>query len=257
MPVDPLTGGIMTGLGVGANLLQGWMGSNAAEKAAQQQAEAQRAALAFSQQVYDESKDRFAPYLGAGAEGLGRLEGLVSGMQAPQFDYQQPEFQFDKYKDPNAQYLIDQAMKAINSSAVAKGGLGGGAVSAINSTAGNLGNQAFQGSFQRHMDLSKMKYGQAADQYARQREFQNAQIGANQGLAGMGVGAANTLGGMGQAQGQYGANMMQGIGASQAMGTANSAGSMMQGIGGAWNELGGGLGKIFGLDWGNQQKKGA
>ena len=245
MPVDPLSIALTAG-GIGANLLQGIMGAKASDRAAQQMADAQRAALAFSQQAYGESKDRFAPYLQAGAGGLGRLEGLVSGMQAPEWTYQQPDFQFDKYKDPGAQFLIDQAMKAINSSAIAKGGLGGGAVNAINATAANLGNQAFQGAFGRHMDTSKMKYGQAADQYARQREFQNAQIAANQGLAQAGQGAATTLGGFGQAQGQYGGNMLAGVGQSQALGTISGTNALLQGIGGAWNELGGGLGKMFG-----------
>lgn len=248
MPVDPLSIGLTVG-GIGANLLQGIMGKDASDRASQRMADAQRAALDYSKQVYGESKDRFDPYLRAGASGLGRLEGLVAGMQAPEWTYQQPEFQFDKFKDPGAQFLIDQAMKAINSSALAKGGLGGGAVNAINSTAANLGNQAFQGAFGRYMDTSKMKYGQAADQYARQREFQNAQIGANQGLAQAGQNAATTLGGFGQAQGQYGGNMLSGIGQSQAQGIMSGTNALLQGIGGAWNELGGGLGKMFG----NQQ----
>lgn len=246
--MDPVTVSLITGgLGIGSNLLQGIMGAKAADKAASQAAQAQREALALSGRMYDETNQRLAPWVQTGQQANQRLAGLVSGMQQPGFDYQQPGFNFDVYKDPGANNTISEAVKALSASSLAKGGMGGGALKALNEMTQSLAQSInFAPAWNRYLDESKMRYGQAADKYGRAREFQQGQIGNEMGLANAGREAATGLGNFGQAQGQFGAGLLSGIGQNQAAGTLGANNTLWSGISGAANQLGGMLGNIWG-----------
>lgn len=237
---------IIGGLGVGSNLLQGLSGSTAAEKAAQQAADAQRAALALSGRMYDETNARLSPWMQSGQQANERLSGLVAGMQQPGFNYQQPGFDFNVHQDPGANYTMSEAIKALNASSLAKGGMGGGALKAINEMTQGIAQQNYQGAWNRYMDKSKMDYGQASDQYGRAREFQQGQIGNEMGLANAGREAATGLGNFGQSQGQFGAGLMTGIGQNQAAGTMGANNALWNGISGATDKFGGMLDGIWG-----------
>jgi len=245
--MDPVTVSLITGgLGIGSNLLQGIMGAKAANKAASQAAQAQREALALSGRMYDETNQRLAPWVQTGQEANQRLAGLVSGMQQPGFDYQQKDFNFDAMRDPGAAYTMAEAVKALNASSLAKGGMGGGALKALNEMTQGIAQQNYQGAWNRYLDESKMRYGQASDKYGRAREFQQGQIGNEMGLANAGRESAMGLGNFGQAQGQFGAGLLSGIGQNQAAGTLGANNALWSGISGATNQLGGMIGNIWG-----------
>lgn len=245
--MDPVTVSLITGgLGIGSNLLQGIMGAKAADKAASQAAQAQREALALSGRMYDETNQRLAPWVQTGQQANQRLAGLVSGMQQPGFDYQQKDFNFNVHQDPGAAYTMAEAVKALNASSLAKGGMGGGALKALNEMTQGIAQQNYQGAWNRYMDESKMRYGQASDKYGRAREFQQGQIGNEMGLANAGRESAMGLGNFGQAQGQFGAGLLSGIGQNQAAGTLGANNALWSGISGATSKMGGMFDSIWG-----------
>lgn len=208
-------------------------GSGAKDAAAAQAAAAERAA-ALQERRYQETKASMSPWLQSGERANQRLEGLVSGMTQPGWNYQQPDFQFDRFKDPGAQYIMQQALQAINSSSLARGASGGGALKAIQTEAANLGNQAFQGSFDRYMRKSEMDYRQASDKYTRDVGWQNNVLDRNQAMSAQGVGAGQAIGGFGAGAAERAGGYMAGAGDARAagiMGNANAMAGIASGLG--------------------------
>lgn len=229
-----LIGGV---LGAGAGLYSGLTGSDAQERAARQAAEAQQRALEYSQGIYDKTSAALQPYVQAGTDALGRANSLVANMQNPEFGYQQQPFDFDRYQDPSANYIMQRAQQALNASSIARGATGGGALQALQANAGNLANQAYNGSYNRWLDTSNMLNNQAQQKWNRDYSFMNDQIGQNASLAQQGLGAEGTLAGFGQGQSQLGAGLMSGIGSARAAGTLGASNSWTQGVGALANNL--------------------
>lgn len=178
-------------------LIGGLISGNAAKDAGAAQAAAAERAAALQERRYQETKAMMSPWLQTGEEANQRLGGLVAGMTQPGWNYQQPDFQFDKYKDPGAQYIMQQAMQAMNASSLARGGVGGGAAKAMQTQAADLSNTGYQSAFDRYMKKSAMDYGQEADKYARNLGWQNNVLDRNQALSAQGVGAGQAIGGFG------------------------------------------------------------
>lgn len=237
------TAGAMTGnpyaalISGGVGLLGGMMGSDASNTAAEQAAQAQQQALQFAQQKYDQGRTDLAPYMATGTNANSQLGGLIAGMKQPGFDYQQTPFSFDKWSDPGALNLMQDATRAINASALAKGGVGGGLAKAVGTEVGNIGNQAYQGAFDRWLKNSAQGFEQAQSAYHRNADWQNNQIDQTRQTAQAGQGAAMGLAGMGQQMGQYGGNMIAGAGQSRAAGTLGANNAMTQGLQGAGGAL--------------------
>lgn len=208
-------------------------GSGAKDAAAAQAAAAERAA-ALQERRYQETKASMSPWLQSGERANQRLEGLVSGMQQPGWSYQQPEFEFDKFKDPGAQYIMQQAMQAMSASSLAHGAAGGGAVKAAQTQAADLANAGYTSAFDRYMQKSKMNYGQEADKYARNVGWQNNVLDRNQAMSAQGVGAGQAIGGFGAGAAERAGNYMVGAGDARAlglMGNANAMGGIASGLG--------------------------
>ena len=237
-PWGALAGGA---LGLAGGLYSG----SQADSAGNQAAEAQLAAQKYAEQQYQQGRTDLAPYMSAGTGALGVM-GQIAGQSQPGFNYQQPDFSFDKYKDPGSQYLMQEAVKAINASSLAKGGMGGGLVKSINTEIGNQANTAYQGAFNRYMGDSQMRNDQAQQKYGRDLGWQQNQFGQQSQIAGMGQGAAQGLAGIGSQLGQYGGNMIAGAGANRASGTLNNAGAIVGGVNSFANQLMKGLGGFSG-----------
>ena len=233
---------IAAGIAATANLAASKMSASAAEEAARKQAAAQQAALDYTKQLNEQTQQRLSPYVTAGQGALGRYEDIASGMQQPTFGYQQQAFDFNKFQDPNAQYIMQQAAKALNASSIAKGATGGGAVSAPQAQAGNLANQAYAPAYQRWMDTSNMLNSQEQQRYGRSMDWLNTKLGANQQLMQAGQNAANTMGGFGQQQAQLGSGLMSSIGATRGAGTLGAANAWSGGI----NSIGNALEQAYG-----------
>lgn len=218
--------GILSSLNAGIGGLVQAFGTNDAatdaarkyrEQAAQygQTAGQGRDVLTQNQQAANQA---YSPYGQLGTQAAGAYSQALAAGQ-PGFNYQQGQFNFDQFADPGAQYRMDQANKAIQASAIAKGGLGGGTAKALQANSQGMASQEFANSFNRFQDTSRMLYGQAADQYNRGQQWTdrlgNAAAQGQQGaatMAGLNQGYANALNSnwLGQAQAQAGLNS-QGI----------------------------------------------
>jgi hypothetical protein len=169
-PIGTAVGGVIGGFG-------GLLAGNAAAKearraaavAAAQQAEARKALAAGR----GNAVAAYDPYAKFGTDATAMYgEALAGGANAPSFDYKQGEFSYDQYKDPGTQFRMDQANKAIQASAIAKGGVGGGLARALQTNSQGMASQEYANSFGRFQDTSKMLYGQAADQWNRDNTTQ-------------------------------------------------------------------------------------
>lgn len=215
-------------------LIGGLFAKSGAEDAGAAQAAAADRAAALQERRYQETKASMAPWLQSGERANQRLEGLVEGMAQPGWNYQQPDFQFDRFKDPGAQYIMQQAMAAMNSSSLARGATGGGALKAMQTQAADLANTGYQSAFDRYMKKSAMDYGQASDQYGRNAAWQNNVLDRNQAMSAQGVGAGNAIGGFGANAAGRSGDYMVGAGDARAagiMGGANAMAGIASGLG--------------------------
>lgn len=223
-----------------------YFGAKASESAAAKAAQAQREALAFQKQQWATTQKNIAPWIQAGERGLSNYERLASEAAQPEFTYQIPDFQFDAYRDPGADYQMSQAAKALNNSSIAKGLMGGGAVKAILAKQHELAGTAYGGAWNRYLDKSKMDYTQASDKYKRNLEYQNLGLERQKGLYETGGQMAAGLGQMSNTAAQAIGSTYGNIGEAQASGILGKSNAINQGITGLTNTLSQGLGYYYG-----------
>src|SRR5262245_12714799 len=219
MPVVPFIPLIAAGVGAGTSLIGGAMGAGASKDAARMQAqsaaEAQKyindllnqynppigqaaetgatavtEAGAQSQQAIRDAvaqgRTDLSPYMTAGGDALTSLADLMR----PGGDLNRNfTFQDMQALDPGYQFRMDQASKALQSSAAAKGGaLGGGTLQALAGL---------------NQNLASSEYGAAFDRFQRQ---QDARFNRFNTLAGMGFNAASNAANLGMRGGEDIAN---------------------------------------------------
>jgi hypothetical protein len=163
---------------VGA-IANGFIGSNAQDKATSAQVNAGRDAQANAQGWYDTAKANYQPYTELGQQGIAGLGNLSSNPSSA------------LQADPGYQFRLDQGMQALQRSAAARGGL--------------LSGGTLKG-------LTDYSQGQAS------QEFGNA-WNRQAGLAQMGQQAAGSLTNVGNAAMGQQNNDITGVGATQAAGT--------------------------------------
>jgi hypothetical protein len=183
-----------------ATVVGGYLTSKAAKSGAQAQTSANNAAIGEQQREFDQTQQNLAPYLGAGSNALNLQQQYLSGNTSG-FD-QSPDYQF----------AVQQGTKALDAGAASKGNLWGGGA-----------------------DADRISLGQGlATQYAN--NYWNKLTGvANQGL-----GAATSLGSLGQSNANNIGNLMQGSGQANASGTVGSAN--------AWQDVLSQLGTLYGTN---------
>lgn len=196
----------------------------------------------YLKQGNEQQRGDFAPYMEAGQRGLGRFEGALdqgSGAQGPQ---QSGAFSFDRWQDPSAQYTMDQANRAINASAIAKGAVGGGLGKALAANSANLAGQQYQNAFQRYLAQNQQDFGQQQQQFANAQDTWKTRLGGYQGMAERGQQAAGTTGQLGLGYGQGVASGYQKWGEQELQNAGDRAGVMGKTISG----LGRDMGSLFG-----------
>ena len=186
----------------------------------------------------------FRPYTQLGSQMAGQYGTEVAkGQSQPGFSYTPDEFNFSTTSDPGAQYRMEQANKALQASAIAKGGMGGGFAKALQANSQGLASQEYANSWNRNMEKNKFGYTQAADQYTRDYTSQQDYLNRLKSGSETGQAAAGTLGGLQQGydSGTNSSWLSEGEAALKAAGLANEA--QTGGESGMWQGLGGALGK--------------
>lgn len=238
-----LTGAALSGLTSG---IGGMFGSSAANRAAAQQRAAIQQGIDFSKGMYDKGVEAFQPYQQAGTQALGQYQGMLEGQQQPEFGYQQQEFQFDRWKDPAVANAIQEANKAMEASAMAKGGMGGGLAKALQENTANIANKGYTSAFDRWKQNSEMMSKQAEDRYKRNYDYQSDRLKNYGGLAQTGFDAAKNVSTLGQGLAQSVSGMYGDMGNASAQGTIGSSNSALGALSGLSGAVNTGLGMLSG-----------
>lgn len=225
-PISLATGGLSSLIGGGLSYLNAKRQARDQRKATEENLQLRRDALNTQKEYAQKGVDVLNPYEQMGRGGLeDYVQGLDNQVQ-PGFKYTLGDFSFDKYTDPSAQYMMDQARRSREASAFAKGGLGGGTLRALNTESQNMANTAYDNAYKRYFDMEKFKNLLGTEDYARnytydtdrlKNQFQLGQLGATAGTnqasiySGVGKDLAATLTGMGdiKAAGTIGAGQSQ------------------------------------------------
>ncbi len=163
---DPVTGTIAAVATVGSGI----MGSNAAKKAAQTQADAARYAADLQQQQYEQSREDLAPYREAGYSALSDITDLK-----PYLTSQFGEDQLAQYLDPSMAFRMKYGgMATERAQNVGQGLLSGNTLRALQDYGQGLASTEFGNAFNRFQTERGNIYNTLAN------------------IAGMGQGAVNT-----------------------------------------------------------------
>ena len=165
-----------------ASLASGYMGSRAASRAADVQAQATQSAQDAQERMFNKQIELQEPFRQAG---IGALNKLI-----PLSDY--TKFGMDQFQqDPGYAFRLSEGMKALDRTAAARGGL--------------LSGATLKGAQRYGQDLGSQEYMNAFNRYQTER---NAQLNPLQSLAGVGQTATGALT---NAYGAYGAQTGQNL----------------------------------------------
>lgn len=238
--------GAIGGIGGGALAASGAKSAantaaNADISAAQINAQSQREALAFeqkqleeSQREYNQNQTNIAPWLKAGQGALDQLQAMA-GRQAPAFTAPTME---EAQNDPGYEFTLQQGMRALQSSAAAKGGLlTTGTLKNLDQFSQGLANTTYNDVYNRNLTTYQTNRQTSTDSFNRLAALAGVGQQASQQIASLpnpyaGSQIPQTLIAGGQTQGNYAAS----AGMARASGYQNS--------GNIWGNTAAGLGGI-------------
>ena len=229
----------MTGAAIiGGSLISGLFGSDAADTAADQSAQATAASIAEQRRQYDQNRADQAPYLAAGTGAVNRLgAGVRAGGE---FGSTMPfDFQYDQNADPGTAFRMSEGVKALDRSAASRGGLLSGAtLRGVQRYGQDLGSQEFQNAFNRYTTGFNANTGE-----------RNQLFNRLSGVAGTGQTATNQIG-------VQGTNMASNIGNAYMNNAVNQGNAGMAAAGMRNSAFSGGanaLGRLYGNRGQSQQ----
>lgn len=215
----------------GGSLAAGYLGSQAASKAAKEQAAAARYAADLQMQQFQTTNQQQAPVRAAGYGALNTLGSLGSGTYniydaegkptgagtgSGYFTQQYTPEEFAKGIDPGYQFRLAQGQEATSRAANMGGGMiSGNALRGVQDYTQGLASNEFTGAFNRFQTGRTNIYNTLA------------------GIAGLGQQSLNTTANAGTTAAANAGQAIQAAGAAQAAGTVGSANALGGGIGGA------------------------
>jgi hypothetical protein len=258
---DPVTGLplVLGAAGAAASVLTGNAMADAQIRAAQIQADSAEKARAFLESQYNQSRTDFTPWRSAGEEALGYdrdvqgqlVERASGGLRT--FEADNPQFKSDPFKfdttganaDPSYNFRLSEGLKALQSSAAAKGMLrSGNTMQAITDYGQGAASQEYNNAFSRYQTNKTNDF----NIFNTQR---GSKLNALQSLAGVGQSAVTQMSNAGQNYATNAGNaMMTGANATAngMTGAANDrASGWMGGIQTGMNALG------MAINYGNQR----
>ena len=222
----------MTGAAIlGGSLISGLFGSDAADNAADQSAQATAASVAEQRRQFDINQANQAPFLAAGTGAVNRLGAGV--MAGGEFGAATPfNFQYDQNADPGTAFRMSEGVEALDRSAASRGGLLSGAtLRGVQRYGQDLGSQEYQNAFNRYLTGFNANAGE-----------RNSLFNRISGVAGTGQTATNQIG-------AQGANMASNIGNAYMTDAANQGNAGMAAAGMRSSAFSGGanaLGRLYG-----------
>ena len=141
------------------------------------------------------STNSFLPYTQAGETGLTGLTSGITGRTQAQLPTQTDNSAnnaIQNYLNPSAAYSTDQANKAIEASAIASGGMGGGLAKALSNNANQLAMTNYNNAYNQMLQGNNQTFNQQQLNYQNNNDYQQQQIQNYQNLAGLGLNANTT-----------------------------------------------------------------
>lgn len=241
------------GASLATKLAGSFLGGNAQNKSTQQGMDAYKdymnQGISTLNQGKSSSNAAFQPYTNAGTQGLQGYQTSIQNRQQavqPSLSNSNPQTAISSYLDPSAAYTSDQAMKATQASAIAKGGMGGGLAKALSNNANKMAMTNYNNAYQQMLDTGNQNFGQQNTIYGNKTAYDQSQIGNYGNLANIGLQATGTNQGL-QYQYNNGINQNYGdIAASQQSGynqKGKTSGDMWNNIG---SSLSSGITSLFG-----------
>jgi len=238
----------------GTSLLGGLFGSNAASKAAEQQAAAANNAANFAKNQQNQALGTInsnltselgllSPYLQGGNQAMANLSSLVSapgqGLLTPWTGQFQAPTAEQAAATPGYQFQVEQANKQAQNSAAARGGLlNGGTAKALAAYNQGLASENYNNVYNRSFNEYLQNYNQFLtnqnNMYSRLRDLSGVGLSAaNSGLGAYNAATGQTVGTLMDTSRTVGQDLTN-AGAAQASGTVGSAN--------AWNGALSGIG---------------
>lgn len=136
------------------------------------------------------SNAAYQPYTQAGQTGIAGYTNAIQNRQnAPMATVTDNSAQnaLTNYLDPSAAYTMDQASKATQASALAKGGLGGGLAKALSNNANKMAMTNYNNAFNQMLQGNAQTFGQQNQNYQNQTAYDQSQIGNWGNLSNLGL----------------------------------------------------------------------
>lgn len=138
------------------------------------------------------SDTAYSPYTQAGKTGVTGLTSAVgsyknealAGMPTQQTTTAQGT---QAWLDPSANYSMDQSNRAIQASALAKGGVGGGLAKALSNNASKMAMTNWNTAYNQQLQANQQNFGQANQNFQNQKSVLDANVANYQGLANTGL----------------------------------------------------------------------
>lgn len=244
--MDPVTMGLVLGGGqLLGSTIGGYFQKSAAEEAARAQIAAARMGIQEQRQAYKDALPYLEPYSQAGQEGLGMLLGGVKsgqfiGPEMPEFEYGRTT---EEFLDPSIDYQQRKIREQLEQSAAAGGQLSSGAtLKALQQEAQDRAMMDYQNAFGRQQADKAFNYQDFINRFNISRQNVADRYNQIQGLAGVGLGAGQSIANLRSGNASNIANLMQQQGSAQA--TAAAAPGVLGAniAGGVTNAIGSGLG---------------
>lgn len=177
-------------IGSGASLVGGLLANNSLNSGYRDASGKLRSGIDTQQQGLSEAQSAYSPYTGLAASGASGLSNAINSRQMAN-QPQTSSYDVNNYMNPSAAYSTQQANNAIQSSALAHGGLGGGLAKALSNNANKMAMTNYNNAYQQMIDTNAQKFNQQQQQYTNANDYQQQQIGNRQNLAQLGLSGMN------------------------------------------------------------------
>ena len=175
-----------------SSLAGGLSADRAMSRAAGQARAATQQGVDTLNQGIEASNQAFSPFVQAGTEALGQYQTGVENSGNIGIPEASKDFSFDVWKDPSAQWALEQQQAATNMGALAGGRFSSGTMKNLQGNALNNAKTTYNDAFSRYLQDSNMKFGQGQTIYQDKNQQEQQKLDRQAGLVDMGLNATGT-----------------------------------------------------------------
>lgn len=177
----------------GLSSLAGGMSANRMmNRAAGQARAATQQGVDVLNQGIDASNQAFSPFVQAGTETLGQYQTGVENSGNIGIPEASQDFSFDVWKDPSAQWALEQQQAATTMGALASGRFSSGTMKTLQGNALNNAKTTYNDAFSKYLQDTNQKFDQGQTIYEDRNQQEKQKLDRQAGLVDMGLNATGT-----------------------------------------------------------------